>query len=344
MALPNAVWTGLRMFDDQMQTAYNLFQTYESNIFGANSGGAIIFGSGRQSSTIAEKARWDRLDDLIVFRDPTDYSSVAATTLNQYKTNEVKIALRMGPKQLDTSAAQWKGIPVDRLGYIYGAQLAARWVNQRADMAIAALKGAFGNTKFNPVKSDIAIAPAGTLPTALDANKATLTALHDAARLMGAAYSQIRVWLMHGDVFHSVMADNLKNANRLFDIGTVAVYGFLGKRFLVTDNPELVKPAVNTGGQRHPKEYYTFGLLPGAVTVLGANEFDSASEKPTRVKNITRFVQAQDSVILSMKNLYYKQTTPPQSLTDLSNAANWDSDIGTWDKIDYQGVQLISNA
>ena len=344
MALANAFWTGLRMFDDQMQTAYNLLQTYESNIFGANSGGAIVFGQGSQSSTIAEKANWDRLDDLIVFRDPAADGAEPATTLNQYKTNEVKVALRMGPKRLDTSSARWKGIPTDRLGFIYGAQLAARWVNQRADMAIAALKGGFGNAKFNPVKTDIAIAPASTLPTAQAANKATLTSLHTAAAKLGASYSMIRTWLMHGDVFHSIMGDNLQNANRLFTFGTVDVYAFLGKRFLVTDNPQLVKAAVTSGGSRHPNEYYTFGLLPASVSCLAAGEFDSTTEKPTRVKNITVYVQAQDAVIMSMRNLYYKPTTPPQSLGDLSNAANWDSDIGTWDRIDYMGVQLVSNA
>ena len=344
MALVAGFYTGIQMFDEQVQTAYTLLETYESNIANGNSAGAIVFGSGSQTSTIAEQALWDRLATKTKGRDPTRDQVETVDYLNQYITKTVKHGMLWGPTRLDTSSARWKGVPTDRLGYVRGAQLAAESVNYRAQVAIASLKGVFGLSAFGPVKKDIAIAPAAALPTAAAANKPTLKTLAETQALMGASWNMLRVWLMHGDVFHAILGDNISNAQRLFTIGTIGVYSFLEKRFLVTDNPQLVKPAVTTGNMRHPKEYYTFGLIPGAVSVLSAGEFDSASSKLPGRTNITVTVQEQDSCIVGVRNMQYNKTAAPVNLTDFSNSANWTSDIGTWDKIDYCGVQLISNA
>lgn len=345
MALPAQFWGGMRMFDDQIQSSYALLETYESNVMNANSGGAIIFGSGTQNSTIGESAQWDRSTvSTTHFRNPEVQTDVTPDYMRQYVTKTVKLASRWGPTVLDTSTAMWKGIPVDRLGYVRGAQVAARSVNFRAEVAISALKGVFGLAAFAPVKKDIAISPAGTLPVATAANKPSIKFLAEGQAMMGASWGLLQVWLMHSAVFHGIVGDNITNSNRLFSIGTVDVYEFMGKRFLVTDNPQLIKPAETRAAQKHPAEYYTFGLMPGAVSVLSAGEFDSTSEKPTGKDNIQITVQEQDSTIVGVRNMSYNKTTPPSSLTDLSTAANWTADIATWDKIDYCGVQLISNA
>ena len=343
MALTAGFYTGLAMIDQKVQSARTLLETYQADIFNARSRGTISFGTRRQTSTVGETFAWDRLTRKGEFRDPRVRTPRTEGFLNQFSTKTIKMGSVWGPDVLDISSADWKGIPFARLGTVRGQQIASDSISRRAQIAVSGLNGAFGVSGLAGLTTDKR-APAGTaLASVADANKMTLANLLDAQAVLGDNYESIRVWVMHSKPFHDLLKANVSNASRLFTIANVGITSFLGKTFIVTDNPRLIVAQSGSGGSLRVQSYYTLGLKAGACSVDAAGEFRSVTNEITGKENLEVVTQAQDSMILGISNMQYTQTVEPKSYADLATAANWATDIGVVDLKDYFGVRLQTN-
>ena len=338
-----AFYADLKMFEENVKSGFTLLQSYNTDLFNRNSGGAINLGSATQKNTLRETTIWDRMARKGEFRNPKTQTAVKRQYMKQYQTNQIKYAMRWGPDVFDLSSADWKGWSVAEQGANRGRQIAADFVAHRAQAACASLIGAF--TALNTVAAsdltskminNIARTAAGTVT---DANKVSWDALLKTSALLEDQWNTTNVIVMPSKPFFDLLSQNLNNANDLFTFDTVQVTRFLNKTFLITDNPQLIG---TVGGL---PIYRILLLKRGSCLVAAANEFRQTSSTPTGFDNIEMDTQAQDSVILRVRNMRCKLTDPPTSFSQLSAANSWETTqpAGTVQRQDFFGSMLVVN-
>ena len=318
-----------------------LAEAYNTDIFNRASRGAVSLGSASQKNTIRAITQWDRMARKTAFRNPASQKAVDRQYMKQYETNRIKFGVRWGPDVLDLSSADWKGWSIAEQGSQRGRQIASEFVAFRAQAACAAIIGGFGalnastdtelTSKF--IKSIVVAAN----KTAAAVNKISWQALIDTVALLGDTWQSTSVFVMPSKPFFDLLGLSTTNTNRLFSFSTVEVYSFLGKTFLVTDNPQL--QTTITGS----KAYRILALKPGTCLVAAANEFRQATDTPTGFDNLEMETQAQDAVILAVRNLRCKLTVPPTSFAKLALAASWETKQADPKPQDFFGSMLVVN-
>ena len=252
-------------------------------------------------------------------------ANVNATDLTQNLANAVKVAGGFGPIRFEPSQLTWLQKPTAEGIEVASRNFAEAMLKDQLNTAIAALVAATRNTT-------------GAWASAGAGNGITQNTINSGHALFGDASSRIVADVMTGAMFHTLLGQNITNANNLFVAGDVTVVDILGRAIVVTDAPAL---AFNEGGQDYNA---ILGLVDGAAIVYDAGDVISNIETTNGKTRIETTMQVDYSFGLRLKGYSWDATNGGKSPTDaeLATGSNWDKCVTSIK--DTAGVVILGEA
>lgn len=311
----------LELFIRRAHTAYAESLGYNVNLFNEASGGAIVIGterSGQMAGGFSEDTFFAWVDGLIRRRDPGGNAPLTLKQLANKKDNFIRLAFTT--EQLDLSEHWWDWIGRDNalaaatFGKMLSEQTLQGYVN-RAVMVLKATVGANELTFRDATKQAVE-----------ENRKISYKNLVLTADLMGDRADSLNTWIMPRNSRTSLLLDNMKNANSLFNFGTVNVMQDVeGRRIITTDDPAL-REVDQVASEVHN---WTFGLRPGSIILRELGDFEDLTERKGGNENIKKTYQAQWSTILNVMGYKYNiatlqnDTYASPSDAAIATPANW---------------------
>lgn len=310
----------LELFIRRAHTAYAESLGYNVNLFNEASDGAIIIGttrSGQMAGGFTEESFFAYVEGLIRRRNPGGDAPLTLKQLSNKKDNAIRLAFTT--EQLDLSGHWWDWIGRDNAmaAATFGKMLSEQTLQGYVNRAITVLKATVGS-------NDLTFRDATT--QALEANqKISYKNLVLTADLLGDRADSLNTWIMPRTSRTALLLDNMKNANSLFNFGTVNVMQDVeGRRIITSDDPSLREVDQSTSEVNN----WIFGLRRGSIIMRELDDFEDLTERTGGTENIKKTYQAQWSTLLNV--LGYKYAV--ESLTDtyaspsdaaIATPANW---------------------
>lgn len=276
-------------------------------LFNQASQGTILLRDTNHSGDFAESTMWALVAGLVRRRNPYGTGTVAEKALAQIVDTMVRIAAGTPPVRMDPAWFEWVGKAPEEAGVVLGQQLAdqvlADMVNTAIMASVSALNGIAG------LKHD-----------ATD-GKLEMADFNSGQSKFGDRANAIQAWLMHSTPLFGLYGQALANSAQLFNFGNVNVSRDpFGRLFIVTDSPSLVDVTPD------PDQYYTLGLVAGAVVVDRNADYTSNIDERNGNENIVRTFQAEWSYNLGIKGFTWDKTNGGKAPTNaaLGTSTNWD--------------------
>jgi hypothetical protein len=172
--------------------------------------------------------------------------------------------------------------------------------------------------------------PAASLRTNLvsSANylgKANSQDLNETRALMGDMAGRLVCWVMHSKAYFNLVGTQI--GDKLFGVTEMNLYKGVPATFnlptLVTDSLGLVNVVAGTGGYT---QYYTLGLVEGAVKVINSEPEAMFAQPKTGNENITIDLQGEGAHNIEVKGFQWDQGNGGLNPTvaALATGSNWD--------------------
>lgn len=233
-------------------------------------------------------------------------AAAAATDLTQAQQSMVKVAGGFGPIRYEPSQMTWLNKPTQE-----GITIAARMFTEalladQLNTAIASAAAAIGNV-------------AGLTNDVSGTGKITHSVLNSTDALFGDMSQALVARIMTGLQFHTLIGENLANAEQLFKSDTVRVVDILGKAIVVTD-----APALRVAGTPNKQKVLT--LVAGGVRVSDSGDLITNIETKNGQTRIETTMQSDYTFGLGIKGFTWDETNGGKSPTDaeLATGTNWD--------------------
>lgn len=328
----------LAVYSEYAYSALTEVLDQQVNLFNEASGGTIILSSAAHQGDFSDVVMFQAVSGLVRRRNAYGSGTVAGVDMKNIVDTKVKVAA--GTPPIDLSPGQYAWIQQDPkvAGAAMGQQLAKQTLADMLNTGLGVAVVAIGNATENIFDATtLEAATAGQL-AGMPVNTMSFKNQNNAAALMGDSANYLQAWVMHSKPYHDLFGNQLNNAERLFTYGTVNVIRDpMGRMFVMTDSPNLYTPAV-TSGTVTPAEYYTLGLVPGAILVEQNNDFDDNFQTINGSENIVRTYQAEWSFELGIKGFAWNKSSKSPTDAALLTAANW-TQYATYNK-DLLGVML----
>jgi len=307
--------TNMKVFNAQLQTATIETLAQMVDKFNAASAGAIVLtpqgfdGDYRYenfwASVHAARRRVDRY---------ASNGSASATDLSQLQAVGVKVAGGFGPLRFEPAQLSWVNKAPAEAIEVISRNLAEAIMQDQLNSAIAAL---------------VAAIEAGGSSTVFDGNTGPLTYadINNSHALFGDMSSLIVANVMDGAQYHSLIGQNLSNAQNLFQSTNVTVVDMLGKRVIVTDAPALREtPSTTTNDVK------VLGLVAGAATVYDGSDLITNIDTTNGLQRIVTTMQADYTFGLALKGYAWDVANGGKSPTDaeIATGSNWDKVATSW--------------
>jgi hypothetical protein len=307
--------TNMKVFNREVQTATIETLAQMIDKFNGASGGAITLTNAAFEGDYRYENFWKGIHTAI--RDVDRYATnaaQAATNLEQLQAIGVKVAGGFGPIQWEPGQLAWVQKAPGEAVEVISRNLAEALLQRQLNQAIAAL---------------VAAIEAGTTNTCYDGNTGPLTYadINNAHALFGDQSGLIVANVMDGAQYHSLVGQNLANAQNLFQASGVNIVDILGKRVIVTDAPALREtPSTTTNDVK------VLGLVAGAATVYDGSDLITNIETTNGKERIVTTFQADFSYGLALKGFAWDTATGGKSptSTELATGANWDKVATSW--------------
>lgn len=311
----------LELFIRRAHTAYAESLGYNVNLFNEASDGAIIIGtekSGQMAGGYSEESFFAYVDGLIRRRDPSGNAALNLKQLANKKDNAIRLAFTT--EQLDLSEHWWDWIGRDNAlaAATFGKMLSEQTLQGYVTRAVSVLKATVGSNA-NTFRD-------ATLQAVEENKKMSYKNLILTGDLMGDRADSLNTWIMPRSSRTSLLIDNLKNANSLFNFGTVNVMQDVeGRRIITSDDPSLRDVDQVTSDVSN----WAFGLRRGAIIMRELGDFEDLTEKTGGTENIKKTYQAQWSTLLNVMGYKYKldalqdSTYASPSDAAIATPANW---------------------
>ena len=316
----------LAVYSEYAYSSFTEILRQQIDLFNAATGNAILLRSAAHQGDYSDVAFFAKISGGAV-RRRNAYGSGAVTekVLEHAVDTSVKVAAGTPPIRMDPGQFRWIQQNPQEAGVIMGKQLA---IDSLADMLNTGIGAAYAAlTQVSAVKYDAT----GLTPPA---NKPNWLNLNSAQAKFGDQSASIRCWVMHSAAMHGLYANNLTNAEGLFNYGTVNVMRDpFGKLLVMTDSPNLFASTV----------YRTLGLVAGGLVIGQNNDFDAMEEGKTGDENLIRVYQAEWSYNIGVKGFAWDKANGGPSPADAAifTSTNWDR-YATSEK-DLAGVVLLTN-
>lgn len=320
--------SAMKVFNQYMMPAIIETLAQLVNKFNAASGGSIRLTTEGFTGDFLQESFWQGIHSAQ--RRVDRYASngtISATALTQLQHNSVKVAGGFGPILFEPSQMTWLRKPTAEGIEIISRNFAEAMLSDQLNSAIAAL---------------VAAIEAQGASTTIDTGTGPISYrdLNNANALFGDRSNQIIANIMDGTTFHSLIDQNLANAERLFQASGVRIVDILGRLIVVTDAPALRESSEATGADNDQK---VLGLVNGAAIVHDGSDIITNIETTNGKSRIETTFQADYTFGLGLKGYAWDQTNGGKSPNDAAIAlgSNWDK-VATSIK-DTAGVLVVAN-
>jgi len=292
------------------------------NAFNGASNNSIRFITALREGDYAKTRFFDRLTGGVARRDTTSVSAATDTALTMDEVITVKCSRAFGPYAQTLDAFEKAQISSDQMTSNLAVMFADEFLKDALNTGLTAAVAAIG-TDANLVYD---YSGTGNLAHA---------ALITGRGKMGDAYGRVRAWVMHSKPFHDLVGAQLSVASG--NVADFAIYegmtGTLGLPVVVTDSASLVIDATTDN-------YYTLGLVEGAVDIVESENRRMVSDLVTGLDNLVLRVQGEHAYNVGVKGFKWDTANGGANPTaaTIGTGSNWDAVVA--DKKDKAGVRI----
>ena len=297
----------MQVFNSYLMPVLAEIYPQEIQKFNAASNGAIVLQSAgfdgdffRESFYNALHSAQRRVDRYAA------QASAAATDLTQSQQSMVKVAGGFGPIRYEPSQMSWLNKPTQEGIEVAARMFAEALLADQLNTAVAAGVAAIGNVAA--LVNDVSATA-----------KITHSALNTTDALFGDMSQRLVARIMTGLQYHTLIGENLTNAQDLFKSDTVRIVDILGKAIVVTD-----VPALRVTGTPNKQKVLT--LTAGGIMVSDSGDLITNIETKNGQTRIETTMQSDYTFGLGIKGFTWDETNGGKSPTDaeLATGTNWD--------------------
>lgn len=297
----------MQVFNSYLMPVLAEIYPQEIQKFNAASNGAIVLQSAgfdgdffRESFYNALHSAQRRVDRYAA------QASAAATDLTQSQQSMVKVAGGFGPIRYEPSQMSWLNKPTQEGIEVAARMFAEALLADQLNTAVAAGVAAIGNV--SALVNDVSASA-----------KITHSALNSTDALFGDMSQRLVARIMTGLQYHTLIGENLANAQELFKSDTVRIVDILGKAIVVTD-----VPALRVTGTPNKQKVLT--LVAGGIMVSDSGDLITNIETKNGQTRIETTMQSDYTFGLGIKGFTWDETNGGKSPTDaeLATGTNWD--------------------
>lgn len=298
----------MQVFNQYLMPVLAEIYPQEIQKFNAASNGAIVLQSAgfdgdffRESFYNALRSAQRRVDRYAA------QASAAATDLTQSQQSMVKVAGGFGPIRYEPSQMSWLNKPTQEGIEVAARMFAEALLADQLNTAVAAGVAAIGNVA--ELTNDVSASA-----------KITHSALNSTDSLFGDMSQRLVARVMTGLQYHTMIGENLANAQDLFKSDTVRIVDILGKAIVVTD-----VPALRVAGT--PTKQKVLTLVAGGIMVSDSGDLITNIETKNGQTRIETTMQSDYTFGLGIKGFTWDETNGGKSPTDaeLATGTNWDN-------------------
>ena len=297
----------MQVFNSYLMPVLAEIYPQEIQKFNAASNGAIVLQSAgfdgdffRESFYNALHSAQRRVDRYAA------QAAAAATDLTQSQQSMVKVAGGFGPIRYEPSQMSWLNKPTQEGIEVAARMFAEALLADQLNTAVAAGVAAIGNVAA--LVNDVSATA-----------KITHSALNTTDALFGDMSQRLVARIMTGLQYHTLIGENLANAQELFKSDTVRIVDILGKSIVVTD-----VPALRVTGTPNKQKVLT--LTAGGIMVSDSGDLITNIETKNGQTRIETTMQSDYTFGLGIKGFTWDETNGGKSPTDaeLATGTNWD--------------------
>ena len=297
----------MQVFNQYLMPVLAEIYPQEIQKFNAASNGAIVLQSAgfdgdffRESFYNALHSAQRRVDRYAA------QAAAAATDLTQSQQSMVKVAGGFGPIRYEPSQMTWLNKPTQEGIEVAARMFAEALLADQLNTAVAAGVAAIGNVAA--LTNDVSASA-----------KITHSALNSTDALFGDMSQRLVARIMTGLQYHTLIGENLTNAQDLFKSDTVRIVDILGKAIVVTD-----VPALRVAGTPNKQKVLT--LVAGGIMVSDSGDLITNIETKNGQTRIETTMQSDYTFGLGIKGFTWDETNGGKSPTDaeLATGTNWD--------------------
>lgn len=297
----------MQVFNSYLMPVLAEIYPQEIQKFNAASNGAIVLQSAgfdgdffRESFYNALHSAQRRVDRYAA------QAAASATDLTQSQQSMVKVAGGFGPIRYEPSQMSWLNKPTQEGIEVAARMFAEALLADQLNTAVAAGVAAIGNVAA--LVNDVSASA-----------KITHSALNSTDALFGDMSQRLVARIMTGLQYHTLIGENLANAQELFKSDTVRIVDILGKAIVVTD-----VPALRVTGTPNKQKVLT--LVAGGIMVSDSGDLITNIETKNGQTRIETTMQSDYTFGLGIKGFTWDETNGGKSPTDaeLATGTNWD--------------------
>ena len=297
----------MQVFNQYLMPVLAEIYPQEIQKFNAASNGAIVLQSAgfdgdffRESFYNALHSAQRRVDRYAA------QAAASATDLTQSQQSMVKVAGGFGPIRYEPSQMSWLNKPTQEGIEVAARMFAEALLADQLNTAVAAGVAAIGNVAA--LTNDVSASA-----------KITHSALNSTDALFGDMSQRLVARIMTGLQYHTLIGENLANAQDLFKSDTVRIVDILGKAIVVTD-----VPALRVAGTPNKQKVLT--LVAGGIMVSDSGDLITNIETKNGQTRIETTMQSDYTFGLGIKGFTWDETNGGKSPTDaeLATGTNWD--------------------
>ena len=297
----------MQVFNQYLMPVLAEIYPQEIQKFNAASNGAIVLQSAgfdgdffRESFYNALHSAQRRVDRYAA------QAAASATDLTQSQQSMVKVAGGFGPIRYEPSQMSWLNKPTQEGIEVAARMFAEALLADQLNTAVAAGVAAIGNVAA--LVNDVSATA-----------KITHSALNTTDALFGDMSQRLVARIMTGLQYHTLIGENLTNAQDLFKSDTVRIVDILGKATVVTDAPSL-----RVAGTPNKQKVLT--LTAGGIMVSDSGDLITNIESKNGQTRIETTMQSDYTFGLGIKGFTWDETNGGKSPTDaeLATGTNWD--------------------
>lgn len=313
------------IYQDQFHGGITETLAQETNAFNSASNGTIILNAVERLGDYAQDTFMKTLSGLVSRRDTTSVAAATDLALTQDENISVKLNRKIGPVAQTLDAFRKINKDPSIMSFILGQQAAKAIMAEYLNTGIGAAVAAIGQD--NEQDNDTA-----TITTA---------GLVQAQAVLGDRGDSVAAYVMHSKAYYDLVQSQI--AANIFEVSGYNVREgapvTLGKPVIVTDSSSLISVGTGPGAV---DEYYTLGLVRGAITVEESEGREVNAQIITGLENLVIRWQSEFAFNLGLKGYKWDIANGAANPTSgaLTTATNWDK-TATSDK-DLLGVRLVT--
>jgi len=322
--MASSMHSDLVIRDEYFEAGFIEGVAQNTDAFNEASRGAIRLINDPQVGYYSKERFWDTMSTVVTRRDLTSTSAATGVAATQDEVVGVKVYRKAVP-QFTVGALRTIGQSAEEFSQELGIHV-SQWM----------LKDQL-NAGLNSVEAALS-AETGTLVyDYTGTGDLAFAALVDGLQKMGDAAGNVVCWVAHSKPFYDLLGDGVTNykvenvAGGLILGGEPSMVG-VGRPFVITDSAALYLDATTDN-------YYTLGLVPGAVTIVNSEPVSVTSYYVDQ-ENVTLRVHMEWAYTITVKGYEWDTSNGGSNPTDatLATASNWDAVVA--DKRDKAGVYI----